>query len=189
MSTICRCAGSRASSRARASISRGAHCVAGWPTCRRRSRRLKGEPRRAIVPLAAATTLNEQVRAPSLLAEAFLALGQHVEAYEIATMALQRDPATSKHWRLWQRLRRRIDVGRPSNRLHWGRQEDAKRAAPRCPTLRSAQMSWLGQIRGGQRLDSSLWRSPVGARRCGDGDKFRAQSGLGSIPVPASACV
>jgi hypothetical protein len=31
-----------------------------------------------------------------LLAEAFLALGQQIEAYEIATLALQRDPGNEK---------------------------------------------------------------------------------------------
>lgn len=57
---------------------------------------LKGEPRKAVVTLAGATTLNKQVRASSLLAEAFLALGQQNEAYEIAALALQRDPANNK---------------------------------------------------------------------------------------------
>lgn len=52
----------------------------------------KGEPRRAVVPLAAATTLNRQSRAPSLLAEALLTLGERLQAYEIAQVALRRDP-------------------------------------------------------------------------------------------------
>ena len=74
----------------------------------------KGEPRRAIVPLAAATTLNPQVRAPSLLAEALLALGDQLEAYRVAQLALDRDPnnekarsvkqATSGAYRAWSEL-------------------------------------------------------------------------------------
>jgi tetratricopeptide (TPR) repeat protein len=46
----------------------------------------------AIPFLAAATTLNRGVRAPALLAEAWLALGQHREAAEAAELALARDP-------------------------------------------------------------------------------------------------
>jgi tetratricopeptide (TPR) repeat protein len=56
----------------------------------------KGEPKRAIVPLAAATTLNKQVRAPSLLAEALLALGNELDAHHIASCALDRDPNNKK---------------------------------------------------------------------------------------------
>jgi len=56
----------------------------------------KGEPRRALVPLAAATTLNAQVRAPSLLAEALLALGNSLEACRIAQLALGRDSSNKK---------------------------------------------------------------------------------------------
>ena len=56
----------------------------------------KGEPAKAIVPLAAATTLNRQVRAPSLLAEAFLALGERPEAHRIAHMALRREAHNKK---------------------------------------------------------------------------------------------
>jgi hypothetical protein len=52
----------------------------------------KGEPKRAIIPLAAATTLNTQVRAPSLLAEALLALGNELDAHRIALFALDREP-------------------------------------------------------------------------------------------------
>jgi predicted Zn-dependent protease len=62
----------------------------------------KGEPRRAIVPLAAATTLNSQVRAPSLLAEAFLALGDRLEAHQMAHLALQRDAHNKKAWAILQ---------------------------------------------------------------------------------------
>src|SRR5262249_17930575 len=46
----------------------------------------------AIPFLAAATTLNHGVRAPSLLAEVWLALGCHREAIEAADIALSRDP-------------------------------------------------------------------------------------------------
>lgn len=45
----------------------------------------------AIVPLAAATALNNGVRAPSLLAEVFLNLEQYQEAKYMAEMALSRD--------------------------------------------------------------------------------------------------
>jgi tetratricopeptide (TPR) repeat protein len=53
--------------------------------------RLKRLPE-AIPFLAAATTLNRGVRAPSLLAEVWLALGHHQEAAEAASIALSRDP-------------------------------------------------------------------------------------------------
>jgi tetratricopeptide (TPR) repeat protein len=56
----------------------------------------KGEPLKAVVPLAAATTLNAQVRAPALLAEALLALGEDVRAHEMARLALGRDPKNRK---------------------------------------------------------------------------------------------
>ena len=46
----------------------------------------------AIVALAAATTLNKGVRAPSLLAEAFLKLKEYPQAREMAEIALSRDP-------------------------------------------------------------------------------------------------
>jgi tetratricopeptide (TPR) repeat protein len=74
----------------------------------------KGEPRQAIVPLAAATTLNAQVRAPSLLAEALLALGDQLEAHRVARLALDRDPnnkkaravieATGEAYKAWSKL-------------------------------------------------------------------------------------
>jgi hypothetical protein len=56
----------------------------------------KGEPLRAIVPLAAATTLNKQSRAPSLLAEALLATGELIPAHRVAVLALERDPGNKK---------------------------------------------------------------------------------------------
>lgn len=51
-----------------------------------------GKPLEAIVPLAAATTLNRQPRAPSLLAKALLAAGDPEGAREIARMTLERAP-------------------------------------------------------------------------------------------------
>jgi hypothetical protein len=62
----------------------------------------KGEPKRAIVPLAAATTLNGQVRAPSLLAEALLGLGEDLRAHEIASLALSRDANNKKARRVFE---------------------------------------------------------------------------------------
>src|SRR5262245_19167002 len=56
----------------------------------------KGERARAIIPLAAATTLNRQVRAPSLLAEALAGVGEEIQAHEIARLALERDPNNTK---------------------------------------------------------------------------------------------
>lgn len=46
----------------------------------------------AVVPLAAATTLNKGVRAPSLLADVFLKMGDYQGAREVAEIALSRDP-------------------------------------------------------------------------------------------------
>jgi lipopolysaccharide biosynthesis regulator YciM len=51
-----------------------------------------GRLREAIVPLAAVTTLNGQVRAPSMLAKVFLDLGDRVNARRIARLALGRAP-------------------------------------------------------------------------------------------------
>ena len=50
-----------------------------------------GRLREAIVPLAAATALNSQSRAPSLLAEVFERLGNHDEAAGMAQLAIERD--------------------------------------------------------------------------------------------------
>jgi uncharacterized protein (TIGR00725 family) len=52
---------------------------------------LLGEPGRAVVPLAAASTLNEQSRAPSILADAFERLGDPERAADMARIALARD--------------------------------------------------------------------------------------------------
>ena len=45
-------------------------------------------PQEAIVPLAAAATLNNGVRAPALLAEVFWELGQTADAEQLAEIAL-----------------------------------------------------------------------------------------------------
>lgn len=50
----------------------------------------------AIPYLAAATALNRQVRSPSLLAEAFLALGWHSDAVDMAKVALAIEPNNRK---------------------------------------------------------------------------------------------
>lgn len=55
-----------------------------------------GKPQRAIVPLAAATTLNDRVRSPSRLAEALLARGDQLDAHRIALLALKGDPTNRK---------------------------------------------------------------------------------------------
>jgi tetratricopeptide (TPR) repeat protein len=51
-----------------------------------------GRLQEAIVPLAAATTLNNGVRAPALLAEVFRELGRKTDAEHLAGIALARDP-------------------------------------------------------------------------------------------------
>lgn len=48
--------------------------------------------REAIVPLAAATALNEQSRAPSLLADVLCQLGDSDDAIRMARLALARSP-------------------------------------------------------------------------------------------------
>ena len=55
-----------------------------------------GRPQEAIVPLAAAVTLNNSVRAPALLAEVFWELGQTADAAQLAEIALARDPNNKK---------------------------------------------------------------------------------------------
>jgi tetratricopeptide (TPR) repeat protein len=49
-------------------------------------------PREAIVPLAAASALNSQVRAPAMLAEALLRCGEFGKAGEFATRVLALAP-------------------------------------------------------------------------------------------------
>ena len=51
-----------------------------------------GRSGEAIVPLAAATTLNNGVRAPSLLAKALADVGDFERSKDIADLALSRDP-------------------------------------------------------------------------------------------------
>jgi len=63
-----------------------------------------GRFKNAIVPLAAATTLNRQFRAPLLLAEVFLALGDITEASEWAELAGQRNPNSRRVKELLDRL-------------------------------------------------------------------------------------
>lgn len=55
-----------------------------------------GRPQEAIVPLAAATTLNNGVRATALLAEVFWELGRKMDAEQLAEIALGRDPNNKK---------------------------------------------------------------------------------------------
>jgi tetratricopeptide (TPR) repeat protein len=50
----------------------------------------------AIVPLAAATTLNKAARAPSLLAEVYFLLDEMHDADESAELALSRDASNRK---------------------------------------------------------------------------------------------
>ena len=52
-----------------------------------------GRGQEAIVPLAAATTLNAGVRAPALLAQVFQDLGEYQQAYDLAELALTRHPS------------------------------------------------------------------------------------------------
>jgi len=47
-----------------------------------------GKPTQAVVPLAAATALNDQVRAPSLVSQALLAIGDYDRAAKVAATVL-----------------------------------------------------------------------------------------------------
>jgi catechol 2,3-dioxygenase-like lactoylglutathione lyase family enzyme len=60
----------------------------------------------AVVPLASATTLNRGVRAPSLLAEAFLRLGDTGAAADAVEIALARDPNNRAAGRVREALSR-----------------------------------------------------------------------------------
>jgi uncharacterized protein HemY len=60
---------------------------------------------RAVLYLSAATTLNRGVRAPSLLAEAWLAIGRRTEAGEAADIALSCDPKNKTALAVRERLR------------------------------------------------------------------------------------
>lgn len=50
------------------------------------------QPERAIIPLAAAATLDTKGSAPSALAQVFLRLRREKEAHAMATIALERNP-------------------------------------------------------------------------------------------------
>ena len=66
-----------------------------------------GRHREAIVPLAAATALNQGSRAPCLLAEAFMAIGESADAEAAATEALRRAPDYRRAREALERARRR----------------------------------------------------------------------------------
>ncbi len=51
-----------------------------------------GRPIQAVVPLAAASALNDQVRAPFLLSQSFLAIGDYERAAKWAATVLARSP-------------------------------------------------------------------------------------------------
>lgn len=59
-----------------------------------------GRAKDAVIPLAAATTLNRQGIAPTLLAEVFLELGEPFRAVELVKIALDRQP----HYKRAQKL-------------------------------------------------------------------------------------
>ena len=63
----------------------------------------------AIVPLAAASTLNKGVRAPSLLAEVFLHLGELSDAEAIAELALSRDAKNRRALAVKENVKQRVD--------------------------------------------------------------------------------
>ena len=52
-----------------------------------------GRASEAIIPLAAATTLNRGVRAPALLAQVFLELSAYQDGLDMAELALSRHPS------------------------------------------------------------------------------------------------
>jgi tetratricopeptide (TPR) repeat protein len=65
--------------------------------------------REAIVPLAAATTLNPQGRAPALLARVFLELGSYREAFDQAEEALRRSPGNKQALEVRQIARQHLE--------------------------------------------------------------------------------
>jgi tetratricopeptide (TPR) repeat protein len=67
------------------------------------------QPREAIVPLAAATALNPQGRAPALLARAFLALGSYRDAFDQAEEALRRAPGNRQALEVRQVARQHLE--------------------------------------------------------------------------------
>jgi tetratricopeptide (TPR) repeat protein len=70
--------------------------------------RLK-RPQEAIVPLAAATALNRQGRAPTLLAQAFLDLGTYRDAFDQAEEALRRAPGNKLALEVRQAARQHLE--------------------------------------------------------------------------------
>jgi tetratricopeptide (TPR) repeat protein len=54
---------------------------------------LLNRPKEAIVPLAAASTLNDQIRAPALLSKVLLDVGDHRRALDIARRVLHKSPS------------------------------------------------------------------------------------------------
>jgi tetratricopeptide (TPR) repeat protein len=68
-----------------------------------------GRPREAIVPLAAATALNRQARAPMLLARAFLELGTYRDAFDQAEEALRRAPDNKQALEVRQAARQHLE--------------------------------------------------------------------------------
>jgi tetratricopeptide (TPR) repeat protein len=63
-----------------------------------------GKPDRAVEPLAIAATLNRQVRAPSLLAQALLESGDVARAQDTARIALERHPNNKVARRVLERI-------------------------------------------------------------------------------------
>jgi tetratricopeptide (TPR) repeat protein len=63
-----------------------------------------GRPLEAVGPLAAATALNDQVRAPSLLAEAFLEVGDAEAARRFAERVVFSDPGNRRAKRVLKSL-------------------------------------------------------------------------------------
>jgi len=76
-----------------------------------------GRTNEALVPLAAATVLNRQGRAPSLLAKALLALGDPVKAHELAHLALQRAPGNKLAGSILEATR---DAYNRQQEMDWG---------------------------------------------------------------------
>lgn len=62
------------------------------------------DPGKAIEPLLAATSLNRQIGAPYLCAEAFVALGEFTYADMLLELVLSREPRHRKSLKLKQRL-------------------------------------------------------------------------------------
>ena len=65
---------------------------------------LLGRNEEAVAPLAAATALNQQPRAPSILAEVFEALGESLDARRFAELALERHSENRRARAVLERL-------------------------------------------------------------------------------------